>query len=91
MIIILFLSLSIFAAEPDPRMPAPLSVEGVVTSFDEKVITIKQVNGTTVYIPRSSMPKFQGIRMQKDVLKFRVSSTDFVKLNYKSLGLPKPE
>lgn len=71
-------------------MPLPLTVKGVVVSFDDKIITIKQLNGVIVYVPRSTKPKMQGVRLHKDVIKFYVSSTEFLKLNYKSLGLPKP-
>lgn len=71
-------------------MPLPLTVKGVVVSFDEKIITIKQTNGAIVYVPRTAKPKLQGVRMNKDVLTFHVRSSEFLKLNYKSLGLPKP-
>ncbi len=58
-------------------------VEGVVTQFDEQTITLKQNHGVQVRIPRSSYPVIQGVIVGKTVIKTKLSSTDFLKLNHK--------
>lgn len=93
MMAILFFSISLALAQPPSDVPdtAMITVEGVVDSFDDKIITVKQTNGVLVRIPRGLKPTLKGIKLKKDVLKFKVGSADFLKLNHEAFGLPKPK
>ncbi|MCC6138946.1 MAG: hypothetical protein IT287_09965 [Bdellovibrionaceae bacterium] len=81
MIIIPFV-LAVFISSSSAQMDAaPMTLEGVVVKFDEKIIVLKQKNGTEVNIPRALKPKLQGTKLGKDIVKVNVSSSDFLRLN----------
>lgn len=61
--------------------PTAMTVEGVVTQFDEKTIQLKQKNGAVVTVPRDSHKTMQGVKLGKDIMKLQVESSDFLKLN----------
>lgn len=72
-----------------PADNSEVSLEGVVISYNEKIIELKQTTGAVIRIPRSAKPKLNGVVVGKDVLKVKVSSKDFLIYNKEIFNTPK--
>lgn len=77
-----FLSIMLLIANAQPNTTT-MTVEGVVTKFDEKIIQLKQKNGAIVIVPRSAKKKMQGVKLGKDTLRVYIGPADFLRLNPK--------
>lgn len=58
-----------------------MTIEGIVTQFNEKTIQLKQKNGVVVIVPRSSKKTMKSVKLGKDVITVNVGSADFLRLN----------
>lgn len=58
-----------------------MTLEGVITQFDEKTMTLKQKNSAMVKIPRSVYPAQKGIITGKTHVKVKVRASEFLELN----------
>lgn len=76
---------------PAAESSTDVTLEGVVTQFDEKTITIKQKNNAIVILPRTAYSANKGIVTGKTLIKTKVSASDFLKYNRKYFGRKKTE
>lgn len=65
-------------------------VEGVITSYDQKTITLRQKNGAIVKVPRSVYKKTKGIVVGKENVMLQVAPSEWIRLNPKLLEKKQP-
>lgn len=79
---VLILSLSF--AFVTPALAYDVQIEGVLISYDQKRIKLRQENGKNVYIPRSSFGSLDGYVTGKATLKTPVKVKDILAINTKT-------
>lgn len=82
------LSLCIFSLS---HASTEVTLEGVITQFDDKTMSLKQKNSAVVKIPRSAYPAQKGIITGKTHVKVKVRASEFLELNKKHFSPPAKE
>ena len=75
LLLMALISVSVMAAGQ-----AMIVVKGIVVSFDEKKITLKQKK-TLVYVPRSTYPDLRKVKIGRTVIEVETSPKQFLDLN----------
>lgn len=82
-----FFSVLVFilvAALNTPAWGYDVQIEGILVSYDQKRIKLRQENGKDIYIPRSSIGSLDGYVTGKATLKTSVRVKDILAANTKA-------